>query len=335
VQQGDPDKAIAILEPALDFYTDAGYRKEASIAMVLLGRAHRNKGEYDIALNIFNQQLKLAEDLDDPAQKVASLSGIAITLGFEQEKYAEALPYLQKSYEINNTIGAKIGMGYDQLNRGILLWQLGRYKDAREALNAAFFIANQPEASYKGVLAWVHLANSQMALSQRLLAQAKAEGQQALDQAGNQNPDVALQAKYSIGLAQALSGATQPARKLCEEAVASAKEPRARSSALLALAEVMLLGNDASGALSTALQAKAMFARSGEQDSEWRSSLIAARASQLAGDKSATQEYASKADILCKDLQQKWGAEAYAGYSQRPDIRNYRKQLDLILTRSK
>jgi eukaryotic-like serine/threonine-protein kinase len=338
LQQGDPDQAISLLEQALDFYKDAGYRKETSIAMVLLGRAHRNKGEYEIALGIFEQQLKLAKDLDDPAQMVASLSGIAITLGFEQEKYAEALPRLEESYKINQLIGAKIGMGYDQLNRGILLWQLGRYKEAREALDLAFSIANQPEASYKAVLAWVHLANSQMALSERRFAEAKARGQQALDQAGTQYPDVALQAKYCIGLAHAFSGAPQPARKLCEEAVASAKQlnsPRALSSALLALAEVSLLGNDAPAALSTALQAQAMFARSGEQDSEWRAWLMAARASQLAGDKSATQDYASRADGLCAGLQQKWGMEAYDGYLRRPDIQNYRKQLAVILTRSK
>jgi serine/threonine protein kinase/lipopolysaccharide biosynthesis regulator YciM len=335
LQQGDPDQAISLLQQALDFYQDAGYRKETSRAMVLLGRAHRNKGEYEAALSIFDQQLKLAKDLDDPAQMVASLVGIAITLGFEQEKYAEALPLVEQSYKINESIGARIGMGYDQLNRGILLWQLGRYKEAGDALDLAFSIANQPEASFKALLAWVNLANSQMALSQRRFIDAKAKGQQALDQAGTQDPVVAVQAKYCIGLAQAFSGATQPARKLCEEAVASAKEPRALSSARLALAEVLLLGNDAQGALGAALQAQVMFARAGEQDSEWRAWLIAARASQLAGDNPAMKDYASKADSLCRALRQKWGVEAYDGYLRRPDIQNYRKQLALILTRSK
>jgi len=335
IKQGDPDKAIHLLEEALAFYQESGYRKESSIAMVLLGRAHRNKGEYDIALDIFNKQFKLAEDLDDPAQKVASLSGIAITLGFEQEKYAEALPYVDKSYEINKATNAKIGMGFDQLNRGILLWQLGRYDEAREALKFAFSIANQEKAGFNEVLAWVDLANSQMAVSERRFAEAKAAGQQALDKAGTQIPDVSLQAKYTLGLAQALTGASQPAKKLCEEAVASAKEPRALSSSLLALAEVLLLGNDATKAISNALQAQAMFARAGEQDSEWRSWLIAARASQVAGNNSAAREYATKADGVCKDLQQKWGDDAYNGYLRRPDIQGYRKQLEQILARSK
>jgi serine/threonine protein kinase/lipopolysaccharide biosynthesis regulator YciM len=338
VQQGNPDEAIVLLQEALDFYQPAGYRKETSIALVLLGRAHRNKGEYEIALKIFEQELQLAKELGDPAQIVASHSSIAILLGVEQEKYAEALPHLNESYKINEAIGAKVGMVYDLLNRGLLLWQLGRYREARADLDSAFSIADQPEASYKAVLAWVHLANSQMALSERRFAEAKAKGQQSLGLAGTQYPDVVLQAKLAIGLAQALSGAPQPARRLCEEAVAAAKElnnPRLISSSLLALAEVLLLGNDAPRALATSLQAQAMFARSGQQDSEWRAWLMAARASQLGGDKSTTQEYASRADSQCAGLQQKWGAEAYDGYLRRPDIQAYRKQMAKILTRSK
>ncbi|MFY9608887.1 MAG: tetratricopeptide repeat protein [Blastocatellia bacterium] len=338
VQQGNPDEAIRLLQESLDFYQPAGYRKETSIALVLLGRAHRNKGEYETALKIFEQELQLANELGDPALVVASHSSIAVLLGVEQERYAEALPHLEESYKINERIGAKIGMVYDLLNRGILLWQLGRYQEARADLDLAFSIADQPEASFKAVPAWVHLVNSQMALSERRLAVAKAKGQQSLDLAGTQYPDVVLQAKLAIGLAQALSGAPQPARRLCEEAVATAKElntPRLISSSLLALAEVLLLGNDAPRALATALQAQAMFAQSGQQDSEWRAWLIAARASQLEGNKSTTQEYASRADSQCAGLQQKWGAEAYDGYLRRPDIQAYRKQIAQILTRSK
>jgi tetratricopeptide (TPR) repeat protein len=229
-------------------------------------------------------------------------------------------------------------MAYDQMNRGAFLFQLGRYDEARAALDQAFSISNRTEADFKLVLAWVHLTNSQMALSKQRFPEARAEGQKALDLGGNEAKDVALQAKQTIGMAQALSGAPQPARRLCEEAVATAKEvnsPRLLSTALLALAEVLLLGNDATGALATSRQAQGMFAPSGQQDSEWRAWLIAARASQLAGNKSAAQEYASRADGLCQGLQQKWGAESYNAYSRRPDIQNYRRQLEQILTRSK
>jgi tetratricopeptide (TPR) repeat protein len=337
-QQGGVDEATSLLQEALAFYQPAGYRKETSIALTMLGRAHGSKGDYEVALKTFEEQLQLAKELDDPAQVAASHLSIAILLGVELERYAEALSHLDESYRINEKLGVQIGMAYDQMNRGGFLWQLGRYQEARDALAQAFSISNRTEADFKLVLAWVHLTNSQMALSQRRLVEAKAEGQKAMDLSGKEARDLALQAKYTIGLAEALSGLPQPGRRQCEEAVAIAKEvnsPRLLSSALLALAEVLLLANDAPVALATSRQAQGMFAPPGQQDSEWRAWLMAARASQLAGNKSAAQEYASRADALSQGLKQKWGEEAYDQYSRRPDVQNYRKQLAQILTYSK
>ena len=337
-QEGNTDEAISLLEAALKFFESAGYRKEASSALILLGRAYRDKGDYVVAFKIFDQTLQLATELADPALMAASHQSIAILRGSEQERYPEAFPHLDESYKIDESLGARNDMGYVQMLRGAFLWRLGRYQEARDALDLAFKIANQPNANLKTVLAWVHLTNSQMALSERRLGEAKTESQQALNLSSANYRDVALQAKYSLGLAQALSGAAQPARKPCEEAVAMAKEvksPRLLSSALLALAEVLLLGNDLPRALATALEAQAMFAHAGQQDSEWRALFIAARASQIAGNKSAAHDYASRAEGLCTDLQQKWGPEAYAGYLRRSDIDIYRRQIAQILDRGK
>jgi tetratricopeptide (TPR) repeat protein len=338
VQQGNFDEAISFLGDALKFYQPAGYRKETSNALVLLGRAYRSKGNYDVAFKTFEQQLELAKTLGDPAQVAASHSSMAILLGVEQERYPEALSHLDESYKINESLGAKIGIGFDQMNRARLFWMLGRYPEARNALDQAFSIANRPETSYKSLLAWVNLAESQMALSQRRLPEAKAKAQEALSLAGTQYKEVALQATHTIALSQALSGSPRPAKKMCEDAVATAKEvnsPRLLSSALLALAEVLLLGSDAQGALAAALQSQTMFASGGQQDSEWRALLIAALASQLAGNSSATQDYASRAASQRAGLQSRWGAESYDSYSRRPDIQMYVKQLTQLPVRSK
>jgi tetratricopeptide (TPR) repeat protein len=337
-QQGNADEAISMLEQALKFYQPAGYRREAAGALVLLGRAYSSKGDYEDAFKTFEQTLQLANDLSDRALMASSHSSIAILRGEKQERYPEALYHLDESFKVNQSINSKKDMGYDQMNRGAFLFQLGRYQEAREALDLAFKIANRPEASFKAVLAWVHLTNSQMALSERRFAEGKVMGQQALEAAGTEMRDVVVLAKCSIGRALANSGMTQQGRRLCEEAVALAREvniPLLLSSALLSLSEVSLIGNDGQGALATALQAQAMFAQSGQQDSEWRALLVAARASHLAGNESAARDYATRADGLCTGLQQKWGAEAYDGYLRRPDIQTYRKQIGEILTRSK
>jgi hypothetical protein len=134
-------------------------------------------------------------------------------------------------------------------------------------------------------------------------------------------------------LAETFSGAAAPGKKLCEEALAAAqalKSPSLISSSQLALAEAMLLNKEAA-ALQTALEAQKMFAQSGQKDSEWRALLIAARASDLAGNKSAAADYAARADTACNALPQIWGAEAYQSYLRRPDIQTYRRQIAQVL----
>ena len=113
-----------------------------------------------------------------------------------------------------------------------------------------------------------------------------------------------------------------------------AQKAKSRSlitNAQLALAEVMLLNKNAGATLQTVLAAEKIFGQSGQKDSEWRALLIAARASDLAGDRSAARDYASRADATAKMLQQTWGEEAYRTYLQRPDIQRYRQQLAQLL----
>ena len=337
-QKGKPDEAINLIEKALTFYKEAGYPKETSIALVELANAHSDKGEDEIAKQIFEQQL--ASNFGDLAQEATVHSSLGVLLGVEQERYPEGLVHLDESYRINTMRGSKSLAAYNQMNRGNLLWQLGRYKEATDALQEASGIADrpgQPDPSLKILLALVRMTNAQLALSEGRFPDAKREGQQALQLSAKQYTGIDINAKFSIGLAEALSGAPQPARLLCEEAVAMAKEsrqPRLISSAQLALAEVLVLARNAEGALSAALDAQPLCARFGQQDSEWRALLMAARASQLAGDRSAAQKYASRAQTLCDGLREKWGADAYEGYLRRPDIQNYLSQINQIVSRS-
>lgn len=335
--QGKIDEAIPLLEEALEFFQNAGYRLETSNALLMLGRAHRDRGEYEIALSTFEKLLRLARDLGDPAREAAVQSSIGVLLGIEQERYAEALPHVDESYKINELRGSKVDMGYSQTNRATLLWQLGRYEEAREALDKALEIADQPEASYKLITAWVYVTDSQMALSKLNFADAITKGRHALGLAGTEVKDLVIAAKCTIGVAQAYSGAPQPGMRLCEEAVALAREvnsPRMISSALLALAEVSLKVNESEGSLDNAQKAQALFAKAGQQDSEWRALLIAARAAKLSG-KPEAREYAARADSLYNGLRDKFGAESFDTYQRRPDIVAYRNQMTEILTRSK
>jgi serine/threonine protein kinase/lipopolysaccharide biosynthesis regulator YciM len=334
IQRDSPDEAISYVEQARDFYQSAGYRKETARALLLLGRAKRQKGDYQGALEIFSQQIRIAEDTGDQSELASSHVSIGYLLGFYLEQYSKALDHFNESIRLCEAIGAKYMNGYNQMNRGRLLAELGRYDEARASLSQALAVATHPEAGSKELLAFVHLANARMALGQERFPAARDESRQALALADKGQKEIAVLAGYTQAIAQARSGSPRPSKIICENAVTLAKasgNPRFAGEALLALAEVLLYNNEPQNALGAALEAQAGFQQSEQQDSDWRASLIAARAYQLIGDYAEMRKYASSANNLLLGLEQKLGAEAYGSFLSRPDVQNCRKQIRLIL----
>jgi tetratricopeptide (TPR) repeat protein len=333
-QEASFDEAVAHLESALKFYQPAGYRRETSNALILLGRAYRDKGDYAVAMKAFSEQLALAKQFSDPARLAATHSSIGVLLGDNQEMYPEALPHFDESYRINQSLGARVAMGWDQANRASALWSLGRYDEASAALDEARSIAADPEAGFKAQLAYVELVGAQMAFSLGKPAEATTRATAALTMAERDYKDTALQARQTLALTQAMSGAPTKATALVEEAVAAARElklPRLVSTALLASAEVRIAGGDARGALADAQAAQTMFASAAQLESEWRAWLVSARSILLEGDSSTAYDYATRAESRRAALQARWGDDNYQGYARRPDIHIRLTQLGQLL----
>jgi tetratricopeptide (TPR) repeat protein/predicted Ser/Thr protein kinase len=337
-QDGRFDDAVSHLEAALKFYQPAGYRTETSNALILLGRAHRDKGDYAVAMKVFSAQLELAKQAGDPARLAATHSSIGVLLGDHQELYADALPWFEESYRINTRIGARVSMGWDQANRAASLASLGRYDEARTALDEAHAIAGRPDAGFKSQLAYVDVIGAQMALSLGRRAEATTRAVAALKLAGHDYTETAIQARQTLALTEAMSGAPTKARALVEEAVAEAralKLPRFLSTALLASAEVRLAAGDGRGALADAQAAQQLFASAAQQESEWRAWLVSARSVRLEGDRSMAYDYAVRAETSRAALQARWGDANYRGYERRPDIQARLKQLGQLLETGK
>ena len=333
-QDGNFDEAVSHLESALKFYQPAGYRTETSNALILLGRAYRDKGDYAVAMKAFSEQLQLAKQSGDPARLAATHSSIGVLLGANQEIYPEALPHFDESYRINKSIGARVGMGWDQANRAAALWPLGRYEEATAALDEAHSIAAGPEAGFRSQLAYVESIGAQMAFSSGNRAEATTRAAAALTLAERDYKDTALQAKQVLALTQASAGQSKKATALVEEALGAARElklPRLLSTALLTSAEVRLAGGDARGALADAQAAQKMFASGVQLESEWRAWLVSARSLLLEGDSSTAYDYATRAESSRAALQARWGDDNYRGYVRRPDIQGHLKQLRQLL----
>jgi serine/threonine protein kinase/lipoprotein NlpI len=329
MQQGKADEAVGYIEQALPFYQQGGYRKETAQALTLLGRANSQKGDYEAALKAFQDQLQLATQVGDAAQSISSHEWLGIVL-LQMERYPEALNNFEAMYKISNSLNDHYHLGYSLVERAGALGHLGRLTDARESLTQAFNLTTKSDGGDQALLASAHQARAEIALSERRFPEAIKESQQALALAGTQYQEIAVDAKRMLGLAKSFSGATSEGRSSCAEAVEIATRlgyPWLLSKAQAALAVVMLDEGDAQGSLTAALQAQQSFSRAGQQDSEWRALLTAARASQRAGDPAAAREYGSSATALLSNLQQKWGVEAYDSYLTRPDVQYFRKQL--------
>ena len=333
-QEGGFDEAVSHLRAALTFFQPAGYRTETSNALILLGRAYGDHGDYAVAMKAFTEQLALAKASGDPGRLAATHSSIGVLLGDNQELYAEALPHFDESYRINTSLGARVAMGWDQVNRAASLSALGRYDEARTALAEARAIASDPDSGFKSQIAYVDLVDAQMALSQHRRADATARATAALTLAVRDYKDTALQARQILALIAATSGASTKAVALADEALAAAREsklPRLVSTALLVSAEVRLAGGDGRGALADALAAQKVFASAAQLESEWRAWLVSARSTWLAGDRSTAHGYAVRAEAGRQALQARWGEDNYRGYVRRPDIHVRVRQLEQLL----
>ncbi|HVG32667.1 MAG TPA: tetratricopeptide repeat protein [Pyrinomonadaceae bacterium] len=327
------EEGVTYTKEALSVFQKIGYNTYVSICLTNLGRAYRRQGNYDAALQTFQQQQQLAEQTGDQVQKAYAYADMATVLS-EQERYAEALANYDESDRINRALGKRVGIIYGLTNRGNVLWRMGRYTEARDALGQAYALASAPEGTYKSILAELSLRKAEIALSEQRFAEARTAAEQALGESLGSNgvdfvyKDVAVQAKYTRGLALVFSGARDEARKSCEEALALAMntgDAALVSRSLLALAEVLLESNDPTLASLKASEAQQRFARAGQLESEWRAWLILARASRQKGDDLTAQQQLTKSTELLMQLQQKWGTENFNSYLTRPDVRSSHK----------
>jgi serine/threonine protein kinase/tetratricopeptide (TPR) repeat protein len=327
----DADKGLEYITQALQFYEEGGYRREAAMAFYHFGRAYELKGDAEASRNAHNQQLRLAEQVDDQSLVALAHRGIAVAAVY-QERYPEALSHFRESCSIYRSLGNQLYAGNRLIDIGDMLWRLGRFEAARTAFDEAVSIAEQPSVHNRQMWDSLSLVQAYTALSERNFSEAVAKAQLAA--VLNAKSEHALEAKSLIGLARALSGARREGLRICKEAAESAQQtkyPPILSGALLALAEAMLENGDSQGALTSALEAQGRFEAAAQYESQCRALLIAARASLLSGDAIKAREYAAHAEGLLSTLQQQWGTEAYSDYLTRPDIRHYRSYLSQIL----
>jgi tetratricopeptide (TPR) repeat protein len=324
-KQNRLDEAVPDAEQARDFYTQNGFRREASTAAQLLARIKGRQGDFDGARAALEEQIRVNESTGD-TRLLGMLQRECGSVLAKQGRYAEAIRHYREAIVIAKALPDNALLSYGLLNIAGSLWQLGRYDEAGQALAQA--TGQSPD---KDMLMFASLVEADMALSQGRFGDARAKGGETLaaTKAAGDRKDMTADADVIVCLADAFGGAPARGKPLCAEAARLAAEtgdPLSVSSTQLALGEALLEAGDAAGARTAALAAEDFFARSGHIESDWRALVVAGKACRLAGDGTAAHDYFARAAAQLAQLERSWGEEA-AGYLSRQDVQRLRREL--------
>lgn len=329
IHQLRTDEGLALVEQAYQYFQQGSYHHEVLISLTEIARGHRRKGEYEVALRFLQQKLDLAKHTGNHSEEAVTYGEIGSVL-IEEERYTEALANYDLSYSLNSSLHNSLLMAYNQHNRGNILWRLGQVENSRKALQEAYEISTRPENGYKALLPDIELSHATILLTERKFAEAAKRAANALTLAGNDYPNVAVEAKSTLCLAKVFSGAKRDGLTLCDEAAKASTtlgDQALISRALLAQAEAALEVGDANNALRFATQAGERFSQYRQNESLWRAWLIAGRASEKLNDAAGAGAYRTRAKEVITQLQQTLGQEAFEKYLGRSDIKVYYKQL--------
>jgi uncharacterized protein YukE len=174
-----------------------------------------------------------------------------------------------------------------------------------------------------------------MDLSQYRLAEARMQCQKVLAIVSrNREPLRELEGEVTaiLGLIEVQAGNTIVGKKLCQKATALANRGHEAIDTRLMYAQALVESGDAGG-LAAAIQAQENFSRMRRAESEWRASLLAARANDRLGNTEATRAQLSRAKTSLASIQREWGTEAFNSYSTRPDIKRLLEQVSTLANR--
>jgi len=138
---GQYDKALNYFQQALTIRRDLG-EKSGEGAESNIGMVYDNLGQYDKALNSYQQALTIHRDLGDKRGEGKDLGNIGVVYQ-NLGQYDKALDYYQQVLTIDRQIGDKSGEGKDLGSLGAVYGTLGQYDKALDYSQQALTIHRQ------------------------------------------------------------------------------------------------------------------------------------------------------------------------------------------------
>jgi len=132
----DPEKAMFHGNSALALIDRNKLDEKYAQTLNYLGVVHRNKGEYNYALDLYKQALEWAKKTDNRIQTAYSYNNIGgiYTL---TNSYPEAVESIQKAKEIFEDLNKAEGIGYAAVNLGNLYRHLKSFEESMFYFNEA------------------------------------------------------------------------------------------------------------------------------------------------------------------------------------------------------
>jgi serine/threonine protein kinase len=331
------DEAIREAEKAREFFNSGGYRGEELTVLLVIARANRKLGNFDVAERAFQNLISTANKREDRLVEAIALLEYGRLLA-DQGRFTEAIIQLDQRYKLSLALNQNIRIIYSLLSRADVLSRLGNYSKAEADLKDAKSLADKSRLNSSPLAIEILLLEARMALRRLQPEAALAKSKQAIAQANQQLPEAQIKAKRIICLTQVIFGTPRAGVSYCRDAVALAEKDSDKSLLLetrlaMAQAEFASGATEESGELAAQIQAE--FHRSGQLESEWQAALLVALANQRLGKQQLAYDQASQAVKILDTLQSKWGKEMFALYLLRPDIKQRYQKLKEMLPHNK
>jgi len=134
-RQGQIEKAVKCLEAAISLYTDSGNQKQLAAALNSLGGCFVDRDESEKAIEVFQRGAKAADLAHNPRLQVSVLGNLGVALGSSQPE--KALDVYDQALAKSKQIEWELGVAYNSMNKGDILFAMGRFKESKEHLQTA------------------------------------------------------------------------------------------------------------------------------------------------------------------------------------------------------
>jgi serine/threonine protein kinase/Tfp pilus assembly protein PilF len=212
------DQGLQLAQQALNFFQQGNYPASVSLCLTQMTRAYRRKGDYEGALKAANQKLDLARKDGGQPEIANAYREIAAVL-MDREDLPAALKQYEQAFEIYQSVNNPQQVAFNKANRGNILWRLGHYDQARVVLDEVSKTINENRNANQQLVPTVLLYQAGFRLSQRNVSEAISLSNEAVATAGTQFPEMAIEGRSVLCLAQPLSGIGREGLKMCDEAI--------------------------------------------------------------------------------------------------------------------